>query len=358
MKPVQFILPTVFFLSQALCAQEDFEISNEEINLMGLEFGLVTTVERQLGVQLPAHVISAPDSETALISRFSGVVDSWQKQAGEPVMAGEVIAVVRSMDLIDEQQAYLEHWSELQLAEQKFSRDQKLLEQGIIAESRYQQATQVLSGARSQLRASENLLTMAGLHERDLTALRNGQTELGLAQLRAPVDGVLAKRMFTVGDAIDANVAIARLTQSGNAWVAIKVPARLLGLFGPDSQLSTPSGDWGLTLRARDFVINPATQSAEILAQFTVDVPLLLGQMVNVVIHPSPAALMVPAAAVVHEGDQTLVYVYGSGAIQMRALQLVPVGDGYVTHAGISLGEQLVVKGAALVKGMQLGLGQ
>jgi membrane fusion protein, heavy metal efflux system len=358
MKPVQSIFPIVFFLSQALLAQEVFEVSSEEIALMGLEFGPVTTVDRQLGVQLPAHVISAPDNETELISRFSGVVDSWVKQAGETVMAGEVIAVIRSLDLIAEQQTYLEHWSELQLADQKFSRDQMLLEQGIIAESRLQQSEQTLNGARSQLRASENLLTMAGLGEQDLTDLRNGRAELGLAFLRAPVEGVLARRMFRVGDSIAANVAIARLSQSGNGWVAIQVPARLLGLFGENSQLSTPDGDWGLTLRARDFVINPATQSAEVLAQFTAETPLLLGQMLNVVIHPSPSAMMVPSEAVVHERGQTLVYVFSSGVIQMRALQLVPVGDGYVTQADLSLGDQLVTKGAALVKGMQLGLGQ
>ena len=67
---------------------------------------------------------------------------------------------------------------------------------------------------------------------------------------------------------------------------------------------------------------------------------------------------MVPSEAVVHERGQTLVYVFSSGVIQMRALQLVPVGDGYVTQADLSLGDQLVTKGAALVKGMQLGLGQ
>lgn len=358
MKPVQFILPTLFFLSQALFAQEVFEISSEEIDLMGLEFEPVTTVNQQLGVQLPARIISAPDNDTAIISRFSGVVDSWVKQAGESVTAGEVIAVIRSVDLVAVQQAYFEHWSELQFADQKLKRDQMLLEQGIIAESRYQQSAQTLSGAHSQLRASENLLSMAGLREQDLTAIRSGQAELGLAYLRAPVEGVLARRMFVVGDSIDANVAIARLSQRDYGWVAIQVPARLLSLFGSNSQLSTPAGDWGLTLRARDLAINSATQSAEVLAQFTVDAPLLLGQMLSVVIHPSPSALMVPSEAVVHEAGQTLVYVYSAGAIQMRTLQLAPVGDGYVTQAGLSLGDQLVVKGAALVKGMQLGLGQ
>ncbi len=358
MKHVQMILPLIFSLSQTLLGQELFEISEAEIDLLGLEFSGVTTVDRQLGVQLPAHVIAAPDSDTAVTSRFSGIVESWAKRPGEPVVAGEILALIRSVDLIAVQQDYLEHYSVVQLAQQQFARDEMLLQQGIIAQSRYQQTQQQLSGAQVQLRASENFLAIAGFRQQELSALRSGQAELGLAFLRARIDGTLARRNFAVGDAVETNTAIARLSQSDNPWVAIQMPARLLGLLGPNTALSTPAGDLELILRSRDYVINPATQSAEVLAQFSANTPMLLGQIINVVIHPSPSALMIPSPAVVHERGQTLVYVYAAGAIESRSLQLVPVGDGYLAQAGISVGEQLLIKGAALVKGMQIGLGQ
>jgi cobalt-zinc-cadmium efflux system membrane fusion protein len=345
-------------LSQTLIAQDLIQINSDEIDLMGIEFSAVTAVGRQLGIQLPAQVIAAPNTETAVINRFSGVVERWEAQAGAKVVAGEVLAVIRSMDFMSMQQSYLEHWNEFQLAQQKLDRDKMLWQKGIIAESRYQQTEYSLSAARAQVRGSESQLAAGGLGEQELIALREGQAELGLVLIRSPVDGALAQRIFALGDSVAANTAIARLAQSSHPWVAIQVPARLLGLLSPSTQLSTAGGESALTLRARDYVINPQTQSAEILAQFSDGSPLILGQMLNVVIHPSPSALMIPALAVVHEGAETLVYVNGSQGIEPRSLQLIPVGDGYLTQAGVSVGEQLVIKGAALVKGMQLGLGQ
>jgi len=359
MKANRICLPVLLFsFSQALAAQSAFEINEAEINLMGLEFDSVDSVGVQLGVQLPAHVIAAPDNDTAVVNKFSGVLESWLKRAGEAVNAGDILAIIRSRELITVQQDYFEHFSEAALAQQQFDRDQMLWQQGIIAKSRYEQTEQRLTGAQAQLRASENLLAIAGLRGQEIAALRTDRAELGQVFLRATVDGTLARRHFAVGDSVAADTAIARLTQSGNAWVAIQVPARLLGLFSSNTQLSTPEGDWSLTPRSRDYVINPATQSAEVLAQFTDDAPLLLGQMLNVVVHPSPSSLMIPSQAVVREQGQTSVYIYDAGVIQVRPLQLVPVGDGYVTQSGISAGEQLVIKGAALVKGMQIGLGQ
>jgi cobalt-zinc-cadmium efflux system membrane fusion protein len=358
MKPVRSILLIFMSLSQTLSAQDLIQITGDEINLMGIEFSAVTEVGRQLGIQLPAHVIAAPNTETAVINRFSGVVERWETQAGEDVVAGDVLAVVRSMDFMSMQQGYLEHWSELQLAQQKLDRDKMLWQQGIISESRYQQSDYSLSAARTRVRGSESQLAAGGLGEQELQALREGEAELGLVLIRSAIDGSLAQRSFAIGDSIGASTAIARLAQSSTPWVAIQVPARLLGLLSPSTQLSTAGGESTLTLRARDYVINSQTQSAEILAQFSSASPLILGQMLNVVIHPSPSALMIPAQAVVHEGAQTLVYVNGSQGIEPRSLELIPVGDGYLAQAGVSVGEQLVTKGAALVKGMQLGLGQ
>jgi len=67
--------------------------------------------------------------------------------------------------------------------------------------------------------------------------------------------------------------------------------------------------------------------------------------------------LLIPAAAVVHEGVESLVYVRNPNGVEVRALSLIPMGDAYLAISGIRAGEQILVKGAALVKGIQLGLG-
>jgi len=67
--------------------------------------------------------------------------------------------------------------------------------------------------------------------------------------------------------------------------------------------------------------------------------------------------VLVPASAVVHTGDETSVFVRTATGVEIRQLELRPVGSHYRAQHGISVGEELVVSGAALLKGMQLGLG-
>lgn len=339
-------------------AQESFQVSEAEIALLGLEFSPVTSVDNRLGVKLPARIVAAPDAGAAIISPFTGVISRWERQAGDKVHANDVLAVIRSVDLMTAQQTYLEHWSERQLAQQQFDRDAQLFEDGIISRSRLQQTENQLAAAQSQVRASENLLAVAGLQQADLQAIRAGNSELGQLLVRAPADGTLARRELMVGDYVEANEPIGHLVQLHTPWVSLQVPSRLLAMVDAGVGLSTPDGDWDLNLVSRDHVIDPATQTAEILAQFATAAPLIPGQLINVMLHPAPGALMIPAQAVVHEGGQTLVYVYSGQELQVRPLQLAPVGEGYIAQSGIRAGEQLVVKGAALVKGMQLGLGQ
>lgn len=344
-------------VTRAVWAQESFAINEDEITLLGLEFSPVTTVDNRLGVQLPARIIAAPDVGGAVVSPFAGVISQWLHTAGDNVAAGDVLAIINSIELTSVQQDYLEHYSEQLQAQQQLQRDEQLWQQGIIAQARLQQTQAHLGAIQSQVRAGEKLLTVAGLMPSDLMALGSGEFELGQLLLRAPVSGIVARRLIGVGEYVETNSVVAHLTQSNTTWASIQVPSRLLTMVNAGVHLSSPQGDWNLTLVSRDHVIDPLTQSAQVLAQFSRSTTLLPGQLINIVVHPAPDALLIPAAAVVHEGSQTLVYVYVGQRLESRALELVPVGDGYIAQSGINAGEQLVVKGAALVKGMQLGLG-
>jgi hypothetical protein len=112
-------------------------------------------------------------------------------------------------------------------------------------------------------------------------------------------------------------------------------------------------------LRQRDYATDAQTQTLELLAEFDASAAneLPLGTLVDVVIEPPRGGLLIPSTAVVFSAGKTLVYVQGAAGIEPRALSLTPIGRDYSATTGIARGERIAVRGTALLKGMQLGLG-
>ena len=338
-------------------AQETLTLSTDDIALLDLQFEEVVSADRQVGVSLPGVVVAPPDASYLGISLYSGVLESWHQAAGAVVMAGEPLATIRSVDVLAIQQAYLNSENELQLARQQEERDRQLYDSGIVSEKRLLESQVALRGKQSQVQALSEQLRQAGMRTADIEALAAGDYTLGTFTIRAPANGALGHRAFTVGEHVPANAVVAELAGGDRLWLSVQVPSRLLPLLELGSRLSTSDGESSLTLRHRDFAVDRHSQSVEVLAEFDQPVALMPGQLQTVVLHPQPGAFLVPAAAVVHEGSDSLVYVRTAAGVEVRSLDLIPMGDAYLANSGVRAGEQLLTRGTALVKGIQLGLG-
>jgi len=337
--------------------QQHLSLSEADINLLGLKFAPVAYAENQVGIELPAQVVTSPDVLTEVRSRYGGVLEHWNHAAGVAVERGEVLAVIRSPEILSLQQEYLVQHNNLMLETQRLEREQRLLSQGIISEQRYLQS----AGQQRAVELATNALVMqlqqAGLDETSLHELREGRFDSGVLLIRAPQNGLLTHRSFRVGQYVEANEIVANLDEPGNPWVAVQVPARLAAFLEIGSSLGLQNSDTALTLRQRDFAIDPDSQSMEVLAQFDTPADFLPGQLLTVSLRPGQGALFVPAVAVVHDGAETLVYVRNPEGVEARRINLMPVGNGYLASSALSAGDEILIQGAALVKGIQLGLG-
>ena len=116
--------------------------------------------------------------------------------------------------------------------------------------------------------------------------------------------------------------------------------------------ISTP-----VVLRQIDRSMDLRSQTIGIKAEFSAPVTQQPGQIVKLVLSPGNTGWLVPAEAVVHNGNLTEVFVRTSAGIESRVLELVPAGSDYQATSGLNGDEVLVVRGAALLKGISLGLG-
>lgn len=353
-------LPVILFLTLGTLpafGQNQISLDEADIQLLELEFAPVAVAERQLGVSLPGVVVSPPDASSLGISLYSGVLERWHAAPGEAVEAGAALATLRSVEVLEAQRHYQVANTELSLALQQFERDSQLFEAGIISRRRLLESETTLGGAQAALRSMESQLMAVGLRQTDLQALLAGEFDLGTFTIRAPAAATLSHRAYITGEHVPANAVVAELNGNDRPWLSVQVPARLSPLLELGGSLSTAASGYTLTLRQRDFNIDVLSQSVEVLAEFDGQVPVVPGQLQTVVLHPRPGAMLIPAAAVVHEGVESLVYVRIPNGVEVRPLSLIPMGDAYLATSGIQSGEQILVKGAALVKGIQLGLG-
>jgi RND family efflux transporter MFP subunit len=338
-------------------AQQTINLTIDELQRLAIIFAPVQAVASNDGDRVPATVISSPDVSGSLNAIFEGLLQSWHVDAGTQVSAGQLLATLRSEDLLTAQQIFLDAAIALGHADAALARDQRLFDEGIIAEQRLQASNRDRQLAAVAENSARRRLSSAGFSDNDLSSLQTGNSTLGLYQMRAPGAGIVSQRMAQAGEHISAGSALIALRSTNNLWVSAHVPVRLAGTLSAGSTLTLANTTASLTLRQIDRQIDSASQTLGIFAEFDDGATVMPGQIVTLILPPAERGVRVPAEAVVHAGEETTIYVRTNSGAEARILNLTPSGRHYIAVDGLRAGEEVVVQGAAVLKGIQLGLG-
>ncbi|MDR0780198.1 MAG: efflux RND transporter periplasmic adaptor subunit [Pseudomonadales bacterium] len=359
MKRLSLLLPFLLVMSSAgssVTAAVLNTLDQATLNRLGLVFARVQPVSTDSGTTVSARVMGSPLQPDAVVARFAGVVEAWHVAPGDAVDANAVLGTVRSSEVLTLQQQWLEANAALRQASAAQTRDQKLFDDGVIAAQRLQQTQRDYQAARASADALGAQLTLAGIEAKQLGSFTSQSPQLGLYTLRAPLAGVVGRLQASVGEAVTSAQRLVELSPA-QLWLQADLPASLAAGLREGQPLRTQGVDTPLTLRQLDRQLDPRTQTLGIRAEFDGTVNLRPGQIVPLLLTPLEAGWRIPADAVVHNGKTTEVFVRTASGIDSRVLHLEPLGGDYLAREGIQGDEQLVVRGAALLKGMTLGLG-
>jgi cobalt-zinc-cadmium efflux system membrane fusion protein len=354
-------LPTKAFILALLIgsnagAQPLEGVNDSMIRRLGLVFQRVEQADISAGMEVPATVISSPFNAAAITALFDGVLQNWQAMPGEQVASGTLLGTVRSAEVLDIQQQWLSARAEEAQAQAMLARDRSLFEQGIIAQSRLQVTELAARNARVLQQGLAARLQTAGYDNADLQKLEQDGSLLGIYRLRAPADGMVSHLHYMSGESFSSGAEVVSLT-SNTLWVSAELPSALAAEVSIGQQLSLSGQPANLVVRMKEQSLDLEAQTQGVLAEFTGDAALQTGQIVRLVIPASRQGVLVPDDAVVHNGDQTAIFVRTSDGIEQRNLELQALGGNYLAITGIQPGESVVVRGAAILKGIMLGLG-
>lgn len=226
----------------------------------------------------------------------------------------------------------------LQAAERNYERAQRLVEAGVAPRKDLYQAEADLERARADA----------------VTARRN----LELSVLRSPIDGVVTRMAAVLGASADANQPLVEVADPATLDIVLAVTPADAARIHPESTLALWTGDResgdslgpGIVVQVAS-AVDSATRTVPVRARVPKPARTLrIGETVwaRIEVGVQPAAVVVPVAALIPEGDRFKVFVVDKDDVaHSRQVVVAARSDSLaqISH-GLEPGERVVAAGA------------
>jgi cobalt-zinc-cadmium efflux system membrane fusion protein len=356
--------------------------SIDAVRKAGVRVGAVVERPMSAVVSAIAEVDYDRDRVAQISSPLTGRAWRVEKQVGQRVKQGEVLALIDAVDVGRAKAELLQALAAVDLRTKTVKRLRSSAESGFRTDAELQEAEAALNEANIRVFNAQQALTNLGLTSpvadgstappdrrtvqflglpKELAdSLDPKTTTANLLPLLAPFDGVVVQRSVVAGEVVDPTKPLLVVADTGRMWVTADLPladARRVSLgqrvtFRPDgapdqgavgqlSWISTAVDEQTRTLKVRAEVANP-------------DGRLLAHSFGNaqVTVREAPAAVAVPNEALQWEGCCHIVFVRLTEDIfQVRKVKLGAAANGFTeVNIGLLPGEVVATAGSHVLK--------
>ncbi len=339
-----------------------------QVKSLGIQTASLTRHAGSLSTGMPATVV-IPDGQTRVVAApLAGLVLETRAAEGEPVRRGQVLVRLSSPELIGLQGGLAQAATALSLAQDSARRDEGLLREGIIPESRARASAAALAQARAALNAQRAALRAQGLNNDALSRAERGEGFASEIALSAPISGVVMARQVTLGSRVEAATALYTIANLNPLWIEIDAPADVAARVKIGMRVDLPGRHLkGVVLRvlpaagaAQTVRIRARLDSANASANAGSDASLRAGQSVSARIEGLGGGQewRLPVKAVVRERAKSYVFVRRPDGFEARQITVLSQSANTVSLAGdFKDGELVAVGGIAALKSVWLGAG-
>jgi RND family efflux transporter MFP subunit len=290
----------------------------------------------------------APGADLVVIAPEAARVLEIPHAAGDRVRSGDVLVRFETpgpaADVQRQQAEVTRARTTLENARVAERRARELFDRGIGARRDVEDATRAVADAEAAVAEAQASLAAA-------------QAVAGRATVRATFDGIVAKRQHNPGDLVEptASDAVLRVVDPRRIEVVAAVPladASRIDVGAPAHLVGTSSDtpDIALKVLSRPAAVESGTATVPVRLGFASPATFPVGAPVQVDIEAEQhkGVVLVPAAAIVREGDETAVFVASGAKAQRRAVE-AGLTDGARVEivSGVKPGEMVIVDGQA-----------
>lgn len=276
---------------------------------------------RALARTLPISGSLSPVTQSTVRSKVPGEIRRVLVREGERVAAGQLLAEIDTVDLqarLDAQVAALEeNKARLSIAAKNRDNAQKLNKQGFISQNAFDTSQSGFEAAAAAVKSAEAQVRLA----------RNAMQD---AVVRAPIDGIVAKKMINAGEKVGVDSPLVTIVDLAKMEIEVLAPAsEIPGIRIGQTASFRVDGFGERSFAGRLERINPTTEpgSRAITVYLSVGNQdgLLKGGMFakgSLILDKGEAAPTIPASALQEEAGQAFVYTVEQGKIGRRAVKI------------------------------------
>lgn len=330
-------------------------LDSTALRLAGIE---LVTAGSVVGDALVANGTITYDANhvSAISSRAEGRVLAVRADLGQPVQAGQILALVESSEVGEVRSDLERARANVDIARRNYEREKRLFDQQITSQKE-------LLEAESALRSAEADYNSAASRLRGVGASGGEGAAFGLV---SPIAGVVVERNASPGQVIGPSTTLFTVANLRHVWITVDVYEADLSRVRLGAPVAVmPSALSGATFAGRvtyaGGIVDPASRTFKVRVELeNQGLRLRPGMYAQVRIATprdsvSPgAALTVPEIAVQEIDGKQVVFVALStpGRFVARTVTLGPrSGAGLVTvESGLSAGERIVGRGAFQLK--------
>jgi len=358
---IVLLLSLAGFASHA--AENAIQISQENIDKLGIKLGKPEPVKQFPVLSAPAKVVVPPAQEFIISTSQAGVIQKLNAGIGDKVAKGQVLAQLNSPDLLTLQREYLKADSAMQLASAIYQRDKKLLQEGVISDRRWQETSSEYRSAVSEADEQRQLLEIAGMTPGEVAQFAKTHRLSRELNIRSPIAGVVLERLAVVGTHVDLMAPLYRVANLDELWLEIAIPQERVGSIKIGDQVTIENSEASAKIALLGQNVNPENQT--ILARAIVqgrDAASLLraGQRLNtrIIQASDKAAFKIPNTAIAQNEGKAFIFIRTPQGFSVTPVTVIGKQDAESIISGdFSGNEDIAVAGAVALKANWLGLG-
>jgi RND family efflux transporter MFP subunit len=293
-------------------------------------------------------VSPAPGADLVVIAPEAARVLEIPHAVGDRVRRGDVLVRFETPGPV----------ADVQRQQAELNRARTTLENARVAETRARELFERGVGARREAEDAARAVADAE------AALAEAQASLGAAQavagratVRATFDGIVVKRQHNPGDLVEpsASDAVLRVVDPRRIELVAGVPladASRVAVGAPAHLVETSPDTREVVLKvlSRPAAVESGTATVPVRLGFAgpVDIPVGAPAQVDIEAEQHKGVVVVPATAVVREGDETAVFVANAAKARRRAVETgITDGEHVEIVSGVKPGEMVIVDGQA-----------
>lgn len=257
------------------------------------------------------------EQEAMVVAKVKGIVKKLAVEEGDYVEAGKVLATLEDEQLMLEAERAKATMDRLN---NELKRKEELYNKNLVS-------AQEFENAKYEFQAQQSAYKLA-------------QLQLKYSQIKAPISGIVSDRLIKVGNMINANQEVFKITDFDPLLAVLKVPEHEMDKIQKGQQtLIRVDAIKGKTFEGRILRISPTVDPETGTFEVTVSIkdesrqlkPGMFGR-VRIVYDTRRNALMIPKNAVMTEDGNNSVYVIKNKLAYRR-----PVTTGYVDGNDIEI---------------------